>query len=107
MPTHPGGPEHHAAVSYVCSRHHTVFCRVRVRAAATVPPDVDCGDATARRERRDLPRPSEKKRAGGHEHCVRRFLVKPGKLRVDLLACARLQDKQLLPKHCRGIARVT
>jgi len=28
-------------------------------------------------------------------------------LRVDLLACARLQDKQLLPKHCRGIARVT
>jgi hypothetical protein len=35
MPTHPGRPEHHAAVSNVCSRHHTEFCRVRVRAAAT------------------------------------------------------------------------
>ena len=35
QPTHPGRPEHHAAVSYVCSRHHTEFSRVRVRAAAT------------------------------------------------------------------------
>ena len=34
MPTRHGRAEHHAAVSYVCSRHHTEFSPVRRRAAA-------------------------------------------------------------------------
>src|SRR5215470_11802437 len=68
-------------------------------------PYVDCGDAMACRERRNLPRPSDKKRAGDHEHCVRRFPVEAGKLRVDLLGCARFQDQQFLPKRRRGVAR--
>jgi hypothetical protein len=61
----------------------------------------------ARRERRDLPRPSDKKGGGDYEHCVRRFLVEPGKLRVDLLGCPRFQDKQFLPKRRCGVARVS
>jgi hypothetical protein len=28
-------------------------------------------------------------------------------LRVDLLGCARFQDKQFLPKRRRGVARVS
>ena len=59
------------------------------------------------RKRCDLPRPSDKKWVGGHEHCVRRFLVEPGKLRVDLLDCARFQDTQFPSKRRRGIARVS
>ena len=69
-------------------------------------PDVDCGDTMACRERRDLPRPSDKKQADDYEHCIRRFSVEAGKLRVDLLGCARFQDMQFLPKLCRGIACV-
>jgi hypothetical protein len=42
--------------------------------AAKLAPCVDCGDATACRERRDLPRPSDKKRGGGHDHCANREL---------------------------------
>ena len=38
---------------------------------------------------------------------VRRFLVELGKLRVDLLGCARLQDKQFLPKRRCGVTRVS
>ena len=37
-----------------------------------------------------------------NEHSVRRFLVEPGKLRVDFLGCARFHNKQFLPK---GVAR--
>jgi hypothetical protein len=61
----------------------------------------------AYRERHNLPRPSVKKRGAGDEHCVRRFLVEPGKLRVDLLGCGRFQNKQFLPKHRCGAAQVS
>jgi hypothetical protein len=42
----------------------------------------------------------------GHVHCVRWFLVEAGKLRVDLLNCARFQDKQFVPKRRRDVVRV-
>ena len=50
---------------------------------------------------------NEPDRLGYNEHCVRRFLVEAGKLRVDLLGCARFQDKQFLPKRRYGVARVS
>jgi hypothetical protein len=40
-----------------------------------------------------------------NEHSVRRFLVEPGKLRVDFLGCARFHNKQFLPKRRCGVAR--
>jgi hypothetical protein len=53
------------------------------------------------------PAPSDKKWAGDHEHCVRRFLVEASKLRVDFLGCARFQDKQFLPERRCGVARIS